>query len=63
MAHQEGAQGVAARGDLVRHDALTGLQPVVVAPQLRQGGDGGVARAVRVMDRRAIDGRSAVPPR
>ncbi len=59
--HHQRAQNIVSAGDFVGHDADARLQPVVVATQFVERGDGGVARTIRVVDRGAVD-RLAVFP-
>ncbi|OIR04280.1 hypothetical protein GALL_134800 [mine drainage metagenome] len=63
MAHDQGAENVGARRDLVVHDPELRLELVVVAAQLIERADGLVAGAVGVVDGRAVRGLLAVPHR
>ena len=61
MAHDQRAEDIGAGGDLIVHDALVGVQLVIVTAHLVQRGDGLVARAVSVVHRRPVNGLLAVP--
>ena len=63
VAHDQRPEDVGAARDLVVHDALVGVQLVIVAAHLVQRGDGLVARAIGVVHRRAIDGLAVLPDR
>src|SRR5262245_50985174 len=61
MPHDKGSENISAADDLVRHDPDPGLQVVVATPKLLKRGNCTIARAVRVVNRRAIQSVTIVP--
>ena len=61
VSHDERAQDVGSADDLVGHDPDAGLQVVVAAAQLVQRRDGGVARTIRIVNRRTVDRLAVLP--
>ena len=59
--HDEGAQDVGAARDFVGHDADARLQSVVETAKLVKRRDRGVARTIRVVHRRTVDGLAILP--